>query len=175
MNDQQINELIAFLVFAIPAVYRLMKALRTSTPFATLQRHEEKVAEQKTANGNGNGNGVYAAQRQTIDFLGKRQDDILEELREFKAEIRDEIRESSREMRADTKKRHDDFVELARRRDDGWILQFGDFSRQYRHDGERRDAERKEMQEQISSLRDDFSNLQTAFAELKETIDKRIA
>lgn len=171
MSNQEIDSVITFLAIALPIAYRLYKALRQNTPFAIEQRHETKVQEHT----NGNGNGMYAALRQTIDVQGKRQDDILEELRDFKQEIREEIRGSTRDMRADTKKRHDDFVELARRRDDGWILQFGDFSRQYRHDSERRDTERKEMQDQISNLRDDFSNLQAAFAELKETIDKRIA
>lgn len=171
MTNDQLNELVGFLLIAIPALIKIFIMAPKNTPAKTRTRIEAQEVEKSNGNGDGNGN-TYASQRQTIDMLGKRQDDTLDELRDFKREIRDEIREGFRESKQDTKKRHDDFVELARRRDDGWIMQFNDFGRAYRADSERRDTERKEMQTQISELRNQFSNQQAAFAELMHQFEE---
>jgi uncharacterized coiled-coil DUF342 family protein len=166
LNEHSLDQLLYFLGIVFVAVNRLMSMTRKNTPAATQRRIETQEMSAVSENGNG-----YASVRQTVDVQSKRQDDMLDELREFKRDMRDELRARVEELRDDSRKRHSDFMELSRRRDDGWIKQFSDFSRQYRTDNEKRDEERSRTQSQITLLQTDIGELQKQIAEIRQMLN----
>jgi hypothetical protein len=175
--------LILFLTVIVPALAQ-MSARRAAGGKPTLWGKLAQTApDTKPTNGNGHKLAVVESRQEEsskrlddtvrrLDDIARRFDDAYTRIQQEVAYIREDTRRSIEEIKSANEAKFNEWMEVSRRREDSWLIQFNQFRRAHADDVAKREKARTSEMRIVEGIRTDVEGTKQDIAVLRQDVNR---